>query len=71
MCLLVYNILMNDKEIEDIQTVDITVTAESLDAHIECLKENGYTVNKSTTNFLYYAIWFLIGAFTIGNLLNG
>ena len=42
---------MNDKEIEDIQTVDITVTAESLDAHIECLKENGYTVNKSTTNF--------------------
>ena len=31
---------MNDKEIEKIQTVDIRVTAESLDAHVLCLREN-------------------------------
>ena len=37
---------MNDKDIENIQTVDITVTAESMDAHVQCLKDNGYKVKK-------------------------
>ena len=35
---------MTDNEIENIQTVDVIVTAESIDAHVMCLKENGYKV---------------------------
>jgi hypothetical protein len=62
---------MNDKDIEKIQTIDITVTAESLDAHVQCLKDNGYSVNKNTTNFLHLTLCFLIGAFTMGTLING
>ena len=62
---------MNDQEIEKIQTVDITVTAESLDAHIECLRQNGYSVGKTTNNFLWYAICFMAGAVAMGNFLHG
>jgi len=35
---------MNDKDLEQIQTIDVTVTAESMDAHVVCLRENGYKV---------------------------
>ena len=35
---------MTDKEIENIQTIDVNVTAESIDAHVLCLRENGYKV---------------------------
>ena len=49
---------MNDKEIEKIQTIDISVTAESLDAHIMCLRQNGYSIS------------FLLGAFIVGTILK-
>jgi hypothetical protein len=29
---------MTDNDIEDIQTIDVKVTAESIDAHVMCLK---------------------------------
>ena len=35
---------MNDKDIENINTVDVKITAESVDAHVICLRENGYKV---------------------------
>ena len=52
---------MTDNDIEDIQTVDIKVTAESIDAHVMCLKENGYKVEKS---------WIFMDEISFG-ILNG
>ena len=40
---------MNDKDLEQIQTVDVNVTPESIDAHVICFKENGYDVLKTTS----------------------
>ena len=61
---------MNDKEIEKIQTIDISVTAESLDAHIMCLRQNGYSVQKAYYRLTQLAIAFLLGAFIVGSILQ-
>ena len=60
---------MNDKDIENINTVDIEITAESVDAHVVCLKENGYKVLKKSSVYTHYLLYFLLGAFIIGNVL--
>ena len=60
---------MTDNDIEDIQTVDINVTAESIDAHVMCLKENGYRVEKSWSAWTKYLLAFLIGGYIIGVVL--
>jgi hypothetical protein len=52
---------IENKDIENIETVDITVTQESMDAHVQCLKENGYRVNKPFTLFTNYAFWMIVG----------
>ena len=51
---------MTDNDIEDIQTVDIKVTAESIDAHVMCLKESAWTK---------YLLAFLMGGYIIGVVL--
>ena len=56
---------MNDKQIENIQTVDINVTAESIDAHVICLRQNGYKVEKTFTSWTKYTMAFLLGAYII------
>ena len=56
---------MNDKQIEKIQTVDVSVTAESIDAHVICLRENGYKVEKNFTFWTKYLMAFLLGAYII------
>jgi len=61
---------MNDKEIEKIQTVDISVTAESLDAHVICLRQNGYSIQKAYYRLTQLAISFLLGAFIVGSILQ-
>tara|TARA_A100000164_G_scaffold71855_1_gene60219 strand:+ start:1078 stop:1263 length:186 start_codon:yes stop_codon:yes gene_type:complete len=61
---------MNDKDLEQIQTVDVNITAESIDAHVICLRENGYKVLKNTSILTRYALFFLIGAFLMGNILQ-
>ena len=61
---------MNDKEIEKIQTIDISVTAESLDAHVICLRQNGYSVQKAYYRLTQLAIAFLLGAFIVGSILQ-
>ena len=61
---------MNDKEIEKIQTIDISVTAESLDAHIMCLRQNGYSIQKAYYRFTQLTISFLLGAFIVGSILQ-
>lgn len=60
---------MNDKQIENIQTVDVKVTAESIDAHVLCLRENGYKVEKTFTSWTKYTMAFLLGAYIIQMLL--
>ena len=57
---------MTDNDIEDIQTVDIKVTAESKDAHVVCLKENGYKVEKSWTSWTKYILAFVLGGYIVG-----
>jgi hypothetical protein len=61
---------MNDKDIEQIQTVDVTVTAESMDAHVICLRENGYKVFKKTSAYIRYTMFFLLGAYCMGVFLQ-
>ena len=61
---------MNDKDLEQINTVDVNITAESIDAHVICLRENGYKVLKNTSVLTRYALFFLLGAFIMGNLLQ-
>ena len=60
---------MNDKQIEKIQTVDVKLTAESIDAHVLCLRENGYKVEKSFTSWTKYTMAFLLGAYIIQMLM--
>ena len=61
---------MNDNELEKIQTVDISVTAESLDAHIMCLRQNGYSIQKAYYRLTQLAISFLLGAVIVGSILQ-
>ena len=61
---------MDDKEIEKIQTIDISVTAESLDAHVICLRQNGYSIQKAFYRLTQLAIAFLLGAFIMGAILK-
>ena len=56
---------MQDKDLEQIQTLDINVTAESMDAHVICLKDNGYKVEKTFTSWTKYIMAFLLGAYTV------
>ena len=61
---------MNDNELEKIQTVDIRVTAESLDAHVICLRQNGYSIQKAYYRLTQLSISFLLGAFIMGTILK-
>jgi len=61
---------MNDEQIEQIQTVDVNITAESIDAHVICLRENGYKVFARSSLITRYLASFLLGGFVIGSLLS-
>ena len=50
---------MTDNELENIHTVDVKVTAESMDAHVQCLRDNGYSVTKKIT-FTKKSFWLMI-----------
>ena len=67
---MLYNKSMTNKDLENIETVDITVTQESLDAHVQCLKENGYRIAKPFTLFTGNMLWLTIGVF-VGVMLTG
>tara|TARA_B100000405_G_C16655851_1_gene400158 strand:+ start:267 stop:449 length:183 start_codon:yes stop_codon:yes gene_type:complete len=60
---------MNDKDLEQINTVDVTITAESIDAHVICLRENGYKIFKSFSLYTRYILFFLLGATLMGTML--
>ena len=61
---------MNDKDIEQIQTVDVNITAESIDAHVICLRENGYKIFSKSSLITRYFFAFVLGGFVIGSLLQ-
>ena len=61
---------MDDKQLEQIQTVDVNITAESVDAHVICLRQNGYKVLKKSSIYSYYLMYFLLGGFIIGSMLS-
>ena len=61
---------MNDKQLEQIQTVDVNITSESVDAHVICLRANGYKVLKKSSIYSYYLMYFLLGGFVIGSILQ-
>ena len=61
---------MNDKDLEQINTVDVNITAESIDAHVICLRENGYKVLKKSSAYTNYLVSFLIGAFAIATIMQ-
>ncbi len=61
---------MTDNDLEQIQTVDVKITAESIDAHVICLRRNGYKVLKKTSAYTHYLLSFLIGATVVGSLLQ-
>ena len=60
---------MTDKDLEQIDTVDVNITAESIDAHVICLRENGYKVLKNSTTYTRYIFFFLLGAFIMGSII--
>ena len=60
---------MTDKDLEQINTVDVNITAESIDAHVICLKENGYKIFKSFSLYTRYILFFLLGATLMGAIL--
>ena len=60
---------MNDKDIEQINTVDVNITAESIDAHVICLRENGYKIFKSFSLYTRYILFFVMGATVMSALL--
>ena len=61
---------MTDNEIENIQTIDVKVTAESMDAHVLCLRENGYKVMKNTSAWTRYLMCFVLGAYATALILQ-
>ena len=60
---------MTDNEIKNIQTLDVQVTAESIDAHVQCLRENGYKVEKNWTSWTKLILVFVLGAYLTGVLI--
>ena len=60
---------MNDKDLEQINTVDVNITAESIDAHVICLRENGYKIFKSFSLYTRYILFFVLGATLMSALL--
>ena len=61
---------MDDKELEKIETVDVTVTAETMDVHVGVLRANGYSVQKGLYRLTQLAVAFLLGAYIMG-YING
>jgi|TARA_B100001758_G_C18339370_1_gene573461 hypothetical protein len=62
---------MTDKELEDIQTVNVNVTPESVDLHVEIIRDNGYTIMKNYSLYTRYVAILLLGMWIMGMVLNG
>ena len=45
------------------------MTDNEIDAHVLCLRENGYKVERSWTSWTKYTLAFLLGGYIIGVVL--
>ena len=61
---------MTDKDLEQIQRLNVDITAQSIDAHVICLRRNGYKVLKRSSVYTHYLLSFLIGAFAIATFIQ-
>jgi hypothetical protein len=61
---------IENKDIDQIEYVDVRVTPESMDAHVQCLRDNGYKISKPFSLFTNYAFWVVIGM-CIGSYITG
>ena len=57
---------MNDKDIDQLEYVDVKVTPESMDVHLHVLKENGYSIQKKAYILTTCLICFLAGMYLMG-----
>ena len=57
---------MNDKDIDQLEYVDVKVSPESMDVHLHVLKENGYSIQKKAYLLTTCLICFLAGMYLMG-----
>jgi len=57
---------MNDKNIDQLEYVDVKVTPETMEVHVHVLKENGYSIQKKTYLFTTCLMCFLAGMYLMG-----
>ena len=56
---------MTDRN-DNVEYVSVRVTPESMDAHVQCLKENGYKIKTNFKLASAYLLFFLLGAYMMG-----
>lgn len=56
---------MTDKNTQQ-EFVEVQVTPESMDAHVQCLNLNGYRITKGYALITNYILTFLLGAYAMG-----
>ena len=59
---------MNDKDIDQIEYVNVKVSPESMEIHLHVLKENGYSIQKKAYLLTTCLICFLAGMYLMGLL---
>ena len=59
---------MNDKDIDQIEYVDVKVSPESMEIHLHVLKENCYSIQKKANLLTTCLICFLAGMYLMGLL---
>ncbi len=59
---------MNDKDIDQIEYVDVKVTPETMEIHLHVLKQNGYLIQKRAYVFTTCLMCFLAGLYLMGLL---
>jgi len=57
---------MDDKDIEQIEYVNVKVTPETMDVHVHVLKENGFSIQKKAYVFTTCLMCFLAGMYLMG-----
>ena len=57
---------MHDKDIDQLEYVDVKVSPESMDVHLHVLKENGYSIQKKAYLLTTCLICFLAGMYLMG-----
>ena len=59
---------MNDKDIDQIEYVDVKVTPETMEIHLHVLKQNGYSIQKRAYVLTTCLMCFLAGLYLMGLL---